>query len=241
MYKFTFVLFAVLLFLTGCKTYGEKIRVKTDQAENQPVCMNCPVSFMTDTIARETFEKYKKLYNSKMELPNARISRTATSFSVHTADSSFVFPADTMDYSHFAYYEGFLSPLNLHIVTYIDGNNEVGYLFLIDQKTNKKYIIESPFDDPCLPPLISPKNNYLIAFSNDSYTDNNCCIDLLSVNKTHGRFVYENKGRFEVDQWKIKELVWTSENSFALHIVVTTRDENSNETTEKEDYLEMRF
>lgn len=240
----------MLLLFSSCKTLTRKTGSENQiiqQTENGwPDCINCPVTndsitFRFDTITQAEFEKYKRNYQWNITTAENGIIHTDTSFSIHTSDSTFSFPSDTNNYSQFAYYNGFITPLRLHVVTYIDGHNGVGNLFLVDEKENKVYAVESEFDDPCESPLISPKRNYMVSISNNTFDDNNSFISIIKINKHRKTYTYEGLGNISSLAWKIKELAWMDERSFALRVVTLTRNEATGDAAETEIYLKVSF
>jgi hypothetical protein len=241
----------IILVFSSCKIFCNKnMRANSSSIDvmevNSYLAMNyldsCDTSGLKfDTISKEEFNKYKKHYHSKTNTDRTKVGWTDTSLIVTTLDSSYTFPADTNDYSLFTNYNGYLKFLNLFIITEIDGKNEIGTLMLIDKKTNKTYYLESGFDDECEPPILSPKNNFLLSVSNDTYADNASFITLVKISKNKKTFSYHGFINFTTDQWKINDYFWIDDNSFALKVVTTTRNEETNETAEVENYLRVSF
>jgi hypothetical protein len=206
--------------------------------------------FSFDTITQKDFEQYKKNYHSKLKQDSTRITVIDTCLIIKTQDSSYTFcsPKNKIvnGYEQFTdasyyYYNGYISSLGLYSITVIDLHNEIGQTFLIDSKTNKKYALFAPFDDECEPPLVSPKNKYMLSISNNVYEDNQGFITLIGIEKNKGVFSYKGLIAYTSNEWKIRELVWINEKTFALHIVISTRNEQTNEITQTENYLKGSF
>jgi len=200
-----------------------------------------------DTITQKSFEQYKKNYRLKFKVDTTNITQNDSCLTIQTQDSIFAFHFLKYDFGNgstdgtYYYYMGLLAPVGLYVVMMIDTHNEIGDVLLVDDKTSKRYQLASEFDDPCEVLLVSPKNKYMISFANNYYEDNQCFFTIIGVSKNKGAFSYKAVKVYDSNEWRIKDVVWINENSFAMEIITTTRDENSNNPIETVSYLKVSF
>lgn len=241
------IAFLSTLFCFG-NLFGQKISQK-DTAEFRWTTYQMEVMapndslLVFDSISKKAFQSYKKKYHSKSVRDTTKITRIDSCMYITTHDSVFVFRS-TKDETHdgnFYYLDAYIAPLSLYSISNIDTHNEVGNLILLDAKTNKLYYWSSDFDDPMETPLVSPKNNFIISIANNYYEDNECSVSIQKINDSAGVFSYSGWIDYNSKDWRIKDLVWINEHSFALNVIVTSRNEDTNETIETEKYLKVTF
>lgn len=189
--------------------------------ETQPLTV-----FRLDTITGREFIKIKKKYKTHINKDSSKVKWTDTSFVIKFDKTERIFTANQNDYSFFEYYLGLLEPLNLYIVHGVDGDNEVGWMELIDKKTGKSYGFGSPSDYPIEALRISPKRTYLLGYVNDLYDDHSF-ISILKINTQKNTFTLSDFYGINIAGTYIKELVWIDEQSFAIAADDRYTDENT--------------
>lgn len=177
-----------------------------------------PTTLTFDTITMNDFAIYRKKYHSKIDTDSSKLVWTDTSFTIKTENWKTAFNTNVTYYFPYNYYLGFLEPLNLFIVSNIDGHNELGTLLLIDKKTGKEFYFSSGYDYPCEAIFISPKNNYLLSYANNWSEHNQCMISILKIVRTKNHYQLKGFSVFNSDQWTINEIAWINDNSFALSV-----------------------
>ncbi len=92
-----------------------------------------------------------------------------------------------------------------------------GRLLLLDSLNDHKYVIESFGDGSVELPIPSPNNKYLVYFYNFPYEHKNCEIGILAINsKDNPRKYLTEHMSCTSTNFKIKKLVWKSDNSFYI-------------------------
>ena len=194
-----------------------------------------------DSISKNDYANYKKSYHSKIILDSSNIVFTDSTFTIKTENKKITFQTWSERYPpNYSYYLGFLKPLNLFLVQDINGNDEVGSLLLIDNRTGKIFYFYSEGDEPYEKPLISPKNNYLLSSVYISY-ENECFIKILKVKRNKHNYQLENFALEKIWYWYIEEIVWINENSFALSVKEKNNSDENNELSGISCYFRARF
>jgi hypothetical protein len=202
---------------------------------------NPPVSkIKIDTITEKEFVKYKNRYQSKINYDSSLVVWTDTSFTIKCDSSVHTFNTRVTDDFPYCYYKGLLQPLNLYIVWSIDGRNEIGSLLLIDKKTGKVFVFDSGFDEPLTTLFISPGNKYLMSFANTWYESDHCYIPILKINPAKNKFTLNYFYSFCIDKVNIDDMIWVSDNSFALLVTEKENQKNADSIKHK-NYLKASF
>lgn len=225
------IIFGVLLLISST-SYGQisidttsryifdpETNTKTDWSMYLGAMDSIPPSALEfDTISRSEFEGYKKMYRSKINIDTSKVLWTDTSFVISEKNWSRNYNIAVTEEEPFNNYMGYLEPLSLYLVTSIDGRNETAMFSLVDQKTGKEFYLNSGFDYPCVIALISPKNNFLLSWSNNEYEYNESMLVVLKVEKQRKKFQLKGFVDFSTNQWRVQDVVWINENSIALHV-----------------------
>jgi hypothetical protein len=177
-----------------------------------------PSTLEFDTISQGEFEGYKKLYHSKINTDTSKVLWTDTSFLISGKNWNRDYNIVATEAEPFNNYMGYIEPLGLYMVTNIDGRNETAMFYLVDQKTGKEFFLSSGFDYPCVTALLSPKNNFLLSWSNNEYEYNESMLVVLKVVKHRKKFQLRGFVDFSTNQWRVQDVVWVNENSIALHV-----------------------
>lgn len=181
-----------------------------------------PTEFAFDTISEKEFLKYRMKYRSKIKTDSTKLAWTDTSFTIATENWKTVFNTKITDDFPYNYYFGFLEPLNLFLVSNIDGKNELGILLLIDKITGKNYFLSSGFDYPNEALCISKENNYLLTYANNWAETNQCSLAIYKIEKNNIHFKLKFFNGSTLDSFTINELAWIDDTHFALSVKVKT-------------------
>ncbi len=176
------------------------------------------ISLNFSDISKNEFSEYRKKYHSKINTDSSKVAWTDTSFIIKTNSDKKVYNTRITDDFPYNYYLGFLDPLNLYIVSNIDGRNELGMLLLIDKQTGKEFYYSSGYDYPCEALCISPKNNYLLSYANNWAEHNQCMISVMKIVKSKNNYKLKALVSFDSDSWTINDIAWINDNSFALSV-----------------------
>ena len=178
--------------------------------------------FAIDTVPVADFKRYKAKYTSQLNSDSGLVSWTDTSLVINHNH----YIADKRDYSEFNYYLGYIEPLQLYCVSYINGKNEIGLLTLEDQVTGKIFYLESSSDYPLTTPDVSPDITLFSAYVNDLY-DYYSFISFFKINKSGSKFCLEDYSGLKFPNSRIDDFVWLGSSIFA--ILITEINQN-NET-----------
>lgn len=184
-----------------------------------------------DTISKKEFLKYKKAYSSKILMDTSVIYRTDTSFILKKENFSDTFQAFRICECTAASYLGLIEPLNLYMVNLVDMHNEIAFTILLDSRTGKSFDVPTCSDPGPEGVLISPKEGYLLTFSNSFYNRDNCCIYLIKIDKNVAEHSYKLSSYLEVNlnRLNIKEMAWVNDRSFVLSVNDQVNPEDYNE------------
>lgn len=88
-------------------------------------------------------------------------------------------------------YVGYIKPLGLYAISWVDSPNEIGGLYFIDAKTGRYY--EYPTAYSYLPekPLLSNSGKRLLFYENDGYEQNDAAITLFDISQKKGVYTYK--------------------------------------------------
>src|SRR5690606_27416205 len=114
--------------------------------------------------------------------------------------------------------------------------------YLIDSLTNTEFRFQSLYDGSNEIPVISPNNTYLISYANDMYEPEGACrLSLIKITKLENRLDFNGYIYFESNNWSIEELIWITENAFALKVKSRKFDRENYRWESKYEYLKTSF
>ncbi|WP_179317940.1 SH3 domain-containing protein [Winogradskyella undariae] len=164
-------------------------------------------------ISVKQFKEFQSNYKSQITIDSEIKTISGKYFILNTLNSSIKIPCDYNNGFGCYYYKGYLDNLNLYGIERIGSG--VGLLALLNSKTDKLYGISSNFDDSYEMPLLSKSKNLIAFYASDSY-DIQSEISIYTIENNEINF--SKKLYYFNNKWKIKELVWISDNSFALRV-----------------------
>jgi hypothetical protein len=168
-------------------------------------------------ITAAEFAVFKKNYHNPIDTSIKRILHSKEGFSIKTADSLYYFKYDLDD---FCYYNCFVKPLKLYMIYSGSGRNEISWMAAIDSLNNKYYYIEHTFDDGLMETRVSPGLKHIIWFNNDIYESftNRSFISIIRIDPQDISYKYVDVLGHKSREWFIRDLVWVTDNSFALKV-----------------------
>lgn len=224
------------------------------QESGKVKCTNCDYSYSYDyefnfeEIDSTIFKSLKKNYLNKFVKDSSRIFLKDTLFSIKTAKGIRTFNFDYGDKSSqrgfsWTEYKGYIPDLKSYVLNdWSVSEFTFGESYLIDSLTNKKFIFQSLFDGPNEIPVVSPKNSYLISYSNAMYdTEGACRLSLIKINQITDGLDFSGYIYFESNNWSISEIVWITEYSFALKVKSRKFDRENYKWVENYVYLKTSF
>ncbi|HLP10715.1 MAG TPA: hypothetical protein VK177_02225 [Flavobacteriales bacterium] len=213
--KFIFV----ALFMLPVFAFAQK-GIFIDTAQQDPYFLHPKdsLALKMDTISKKQFEIYLVKYKLTTDTNFSKIDHTDSSFTLKSDAFTRTYYADYKHYYEVNTYLGFIPELNLYIVDYVSGHNEIQFLNLVDAKTGKNYIVESPFDYGLGFPYLSPKANYLLSWVNNLYETNNSYLVVLKVKKYREQYVLEKHAEILSTSFEINNVVWINDKRFALSV-----------------------
>lgn len=173
-----------------------------------------------DTIKASEFQKHVKAYTPKLVMDSSVIRFTDSTLTIRNTHIEQTFSANRICECKASNYWGTFKSLNLYVLGTVDMHNEIAYANLIDAKTGKHYELPTCSDPGPNNVLLSPKENYLLTYSNSYYERDNCCIYILNVDKNAATktFALNNVVCLNFDNLNVLDLVWVNEKSFVMSV-----------------------
>ena len=189
------------------------------------------VDFVFDTLQQLEFEKFMRRYTNPLRVDSGRVIFTDTSVLIKTDTGGQQFTTMIQEDTPWAVYEGWLHPLYLHVLTKVDGKNEMAALWLVDGRSGKSYFIESGWDVSCAPPLLSPKGNYLVTYANTDFEQPQSLLQLFRVKRNAIHYRLELLGDTLFDRRQIDSMVWINEHRMAVSFTSAVTEVDGHEET----------
>jgi len=174
------------------------------------------LSLLMDSIDEKEYVNYKTFHLNPLRIDSGLVSITDSSFSIRTGAGIWTFTTLVQDDKPWAEYNGWLDVLQLHIVTSIDGGSEFGTLMLIDGKSGKVFYMDSGWDSPCAPPVVSPDGKYLITFANTNYETDQSRILIHRIRHSGQCYKLELIHAEILIDRLIDDVVWMDKNCFVI-------------------------
>jgi hypothetical protein len=200
-------------------------------------------------IDESTFNKHKKAYKNPVDKDTTRITWLDSTIVVKTAKRNYTYAYRDVDGCYpesVYYYQGYIKPLGLYILTGVSPFNEVGWTRAIDHNNGKVYDIPNDMEGAEMP-IPSPKSKFLLVYANDVFEHADAYIGLHKIGKdkeglTYSYFAQAGKNEFgnsaysfdstyteennmeERKTWEIEEMVWINDYSFAFKIYQSDYD-----------------
>ena len=217
-------------------------------------CTNCDYSYSNDydfnfeKIDSTEFKNIKNNYQNKVEKDSTKIVLKDTLFTIKTVEGNRSFNIDYGEKSgqrgfSWTEYKGYIPELKSYVLNgWSVSEFTFGESFLIDSLTNKEFRFQSLYDGPNEIPVISPKNSYLISYSNAMYKPEGACrLSLIKIDQTKNKLNFTGYIYFESNNWSISKIVWINEKSFALKVKSRKFDRENNKWQEHYNYLKTSF
>jgi len=169
-----------------------------------------------DPIDDQEYLRCKRIHPNPLRTDSSLVSFTDSSFTIHTANKSLTYTTLIQDNTPWAEYNGWMDALQLHIVTSIDGKNEIGTLQLIDDGSGKVFYLESGWDGPCSPPLLSPDGKTLVTYANSNYETDQSLVMLHHIRRRGKHYRIELIHAETLPGRLIEDVVWMDNDYFAM-------------------------
>lgn len=196
-------------------------------------------SLVMDSIDEQDYWRYKRIHPNPLRIDSSLVSFTDSSFTIHTGNKNLTYTTLIQDNTPWAEYNGWLKELQLHVVTSIDGKNEIGTLLLVDGKSGKVFYLESGWDGPCAPPLLSPDGKTLLTYANTNYESDQSLILLHRVRRRDKFYRLELIQSETIPGKLIEDAVWMDEDRFAIGFSEVRDPEDSNRVLVENYYVKV--
>lgn len=167
-------------------------------------------------ITANQFKAYKKDYHPNIEVDSSKL------FKEGEGGSSFIQTSKNIiklhcprDFNRCSYYHGFLPKLHLYITSFTGAG--VAQIELIDSVSNITHITPGDFDGGCSIPLPSKNDSQLLVYATDMFSRASL-IGIYATDSTSKRLQFDQYKGFHTEEWRIDDLIWINEKSFALKI-----------------------
>jgi hypothetical protein len=178
-------------------------------------------AFKTESIQKKNYLTVRKKYKPKINKDSSNVIWSDSTFTFNIGKTYYTLWS-TCDRNHSLIfgrgcsdYRGYINPLNLHIVEW--GGDETSFSFLVDSKRMIQYHFLPSLDRSSFF-QVSPKNNFLLVYGTDFYSDPGFSyIALLKINWSGNEYSLADFGALDMIGSPIKEVVWINESSFAIH------------------------
>lgn len=129
-------------------------------------------------------------------------------------------------------YQGIITPLHLYAVEAMNLQIESSFTMLIDYKTGKYFPLPACFNKAPTAIGLSPLYHYLLSFTNSTFEQGSCCINLLHISKNVNATTFSLQPSMTVyfDRMNIQKLVWLNDRSFVMEVTENEKavsDENN--------------
>jgi hypothetical protein len=157
------------------------------------------------------YQNFKKGYSSQL-VQDPTKKAIGSSFFTLTIDNTPQNFECEKDFSDCHYYKGFIAPLNSYVITHCGMYN--CETFLVNKSSGKRHPLNSPFDNECKSPVLSQNFNKMLVFASDVFSGSS----YISIYErdSHGNFDFESYASLITNKWKIFEVVWINDTTFAL-------------------------
>ena len=168
------------------------------------------------------YQNFKKGYSSQLVIDPTKKAIGSSSFSLNINNAPQSFECKK-DYSDCHYYRGFIAPLNSFVLTHC--GMYICETYLINKTSGKRFPLNSPFDNECKAPVLSPDFKKMLVFAPDVF--NGASYISIYTKNSSGDFVFQN-GMLS-NNWKIFEVVWINDTTIALMTFEEYGGSNGNE------------
>jgi hypothetical protein len=129
-------------------------------------------------------------------------------------------------------YQGIITPLHLYAVVAMNMGAESAFMDLIDYRTGLSFPLPAFFNKEPQAIVLSPLSHYLLSFTNSTFEQGSCCINLLHVNENVNttNFSLQPSMTIYFDRMNIQKLVWLNDRSFVMEVTENEKavaDENN--------------
>ncbi len=185
-------------------------------------------------ITFKEFKNYQSNYKTGVLLDSTKETRPGSYFIIPTQTHQFKFSCGA-DFTYCHYYKGYVEALHSHVISMVGSGVEMVYL--INKKNNQLYPLATPFDNGCEAPRISKSGDLFIAFASNVF-HKEAFISFYKKDKKTKAFDLINYESFLTDEWRILDLVWVDDQSFALSVY---EERSWNKSTDKEEIIGLRY
>jgi hypothetical protein len=173
--------------------------------------------FRMETIPIPNYKQLKSKSKSTLNTDSTKVIWTDSSFVIKLKHSTKEFICNKRDYSKCNYYLGYLSPLQLYAISYVDGHNEVGMLVMLDKVSGKTFCLNSQSDSPLESPTVSRDTSILSAYVNNVYTDEGY-ISLYKIEIKGAKYQLKPHAGLVFNKSIIEDLIWINKSQFIVLI-----------------------
>lgn len=123
-------------------------------------------------------------------------------------------------------YQGIITPLHLYAVVAMNMQAGSAFMTLIDYKSGHFFALPACFNKEPQAFVLSPLHHYLLSFTNSTFEQGRCGINLLHVTKNANTTNFSLQPSMTVyfDRMNIQKLVWLNDSSFVMEV---TENENA--------------
>lgn len=174
------------------------------------------IAFKLDTITEQQFNQVK--YRSPLDTNAKLVVKKDTLLIVPIEHGAKAFASNGLIWYT---YRGYLEALNLYVIDFVSGPGGYHDLQLIDKKTGAAFVLSSLFDNGMNPPLLSPKQNFLLSMTNNVFNFNESMVSVVKINRQGNGYTLTNFYQRVSNEGHIAEIKWADDHSFVYKIVFT--------------------
>jgi len=117
-------------------------------------------------------------------------------------------------------YLGIITPLHLYAVVAMNIQAGSEFMILIDYRTGLLFPLPAGFNKVPRAVVLSPRHDYLLSYTNSTFEQGTCSINLLHVNKNVSTTSFSLNPSMTVyfDRMNIQKLVWLNDRSFVMEV-----------------------